>query len=138
MGLKKKKVIWNPGQVPESRHHNLGKMPRYYPEPEVRDPGLRDAWGNAIIGQACMVIQELYSQSSTYSLYPYPIFRAGVSGWAGEQKLDVGQIVIYLGPTNVDCVSSKSRIISKPYHTIFFNGGKFLIYDPNTLQPLSE
>lgn len=137
MGLKKKKVTWNTGQVPERTNTARYRLPAYYPEPDINDPDLRESWQTVEVGQALMILTESFSQPGN-TMYPHPIVYPGVNGWHGENRFMPGHLAIYLGQTHVPMLGSKNRIISKPYHTVFFNGAKYLVHDPNTMKPITE
>lgn len=128
----KKKVTWSSGQGPSPR--NIAKMPAYFPTPEIVDQELKDAWSQIVVGQICLVTDEMNAFPSNDGLYPYPIMRQG--GWYGDASVNIGQPVVYIGQTNVNCLGTKGRIISKPYATIFYNGSKYLVSDPNCLKPI--
>jgi len=141
MGLKKK-VIWNHGKTPErSTQRNI---PPYVAEPEISDAALRDSWNHIYVGHICFATTNLFAMITPpkYSIenyFPFPVLYAGDGGgWNGDLEVKEGQILIYLGNTYVNCVGSKNRIISKPYKTVFFNGLKFLISDPNSVKPFIE
>jgi hypothetical protein len=131
----KKKVTWNPGQVPE--RNSRPRLPPYVAEPEVKDESLREAWNQAHVGQMCLALNSMFARhTSRDSLYPHPMMYGGEGGWGGEVNAMPGQAMVYLGHTHVECLGSKGKIIKRPYMTVFFNGMKFLIADPNNLKPL--
>jgi hypothetical protein len=130
----KKKVTWNAGQVPEK--HSRTRLPHYTAEPEVRDEALREAWSQAYVGQMCLALNSMFARHSNDRLFPHPVMHGGEGGWGGEFNAVPGQAMVYLGHTHVECLGSKGKIIKRPYMTVFFNGTKFLIADPNNLKPL--
>lgn len=137
MGIRKK-VTWNSGQRPE--RHTRPRLPAYQPEPDIVDPDLKASWADVNVGQMCVASSPMFASSRYHneSAYPHPILYAGLGGWQGEVQIEKGQVLIYVGQTHVNCIGSKNRIISKPFHTVFFNGTKLLIADPNNLKPISE
>jgi hypothetical protein len=130
----KKKVTWNAGQVPEK--HSRPRLPHYTAEPEVRDEALREAWSQAYVGQMCLALNSMFARHSNDRSFPHPVMHGGEGGWGGEFNAVPGQVMVYLGHTHVECLGSKGKIIKRPYMTVFFNGTKFLIADPNNLKPL--
>lgn len=137
MGLKKKKVTWNAGQVSEKITTSRRRLPPYSPEPDVKDPDLRESWRTIEVGQALIILTESFSQPGS-NLFPHPIVYPYPGGWSNENQFLPGHLAIYLGQTHVPMMGSKNRIISKPYHTVFFNGAKYLIHDPNMMKPITE
>lgn len=136
----RKKVVWNQGQVPD--RYNRPRLPSYTVPQEIFDVELRNAWQNLIIGGMLSTTELHFTRNNktNYSgenFFPYPLlYRGPGSSWAGDIEIPVGTIMVYLGMTNVDCLGSKGRIISKPYPTVFYDGGKYLIQDQNYLKPL--
>ena len=87
-----------------------------------------------------MVTEAHYIQSNNYyeESVPYPLMYPGMGGYGSSDiEISAGTVVVYLGMTNVLCAGAKGRTISKPYATVFYNGGKYLINDQNYLKPLS-
>lgn len=137
----KKKVTWNSGQTPD-RPKSLN-IPIYTPEPDVEDVSIRDSWNSIDVGHICIAMTDMFAVSSPArqsreSKFPFPVLYSGNAQWGGELQVKEGQMLIYLGQTYVNCLGSKNRIISRPYKTVFFNGSKYLLSDPNNLKPLME
>jgi hypothetical protein len=141
----RKKVTWNAGQSPTVNQRP--RMPVYTPEPDVIDADLKQAWNDSFIGQICLTNNHLacYGDSSYYTSngYPHPILNPVADHDASYINNTTSYIpktypVIYLGRTYVDCIGTKSRIIKRPYVTVFFSGAKYLIADPNMLKPIFE
>jgi len=140
----RKKITWNAGQKPEIAKRP--RLPPYVSEPEIIDENLKQAWNNSFVGQICVANTHLicYSNPSYYTSngFPYPLLNPVDSNDlfinTTEIHVPINHPVIYLGRTYVDCVGTKSKIIKRPYISIFFGGGKYLIPDPNALKPIFE
>lgn len=138
----RKKVTWNAGQTPEL--YKRPRMPAYTSEPDLLDDELREAWNNSFVGQICTANYHLasYGNPSSYvnSGFPHPLLMAVQDYDASYLNSSIyvpkGAPIMYLGRTYVDCIGTKSRVIKRPYVTIFFGGSKYLVSDPNFLKPI--
>jgi len=136
---KGKKVTWNAGQVPERLIKP--RLPHYFPAPDIIENENRDAWHRLDVGQMLLAIKPHSANVSVSKrdLFPYPVMYPYASGryYPEDVQVDEGQVMVYLGITNVDCLGAKGRIISKPYPMVFFRGSRYLIHDQNYLKPLA-
>jgi len=134
--MRKMKVTWNPGQQPAS--HSGPRLPAYSAQPEIIDVDLRAAWNNLLVGEMLIALQPHFVRSNFQGgWFPHPILFPGDLGRGHDITVPVGQLMVYLGMTNVDCRGTKGKIISKPYPTVLFNGVRYLVQDPNHLKPLA-
>lgn len=133
--MKKKKVTWNVGQTAE--RHSRPRLPPYMPLPDIVDPELQLAWDEMVIGDILLTtVVQFIRRDAYYQTIPHPMMISGDVGW-GEKNVPIGSSMIYLGTTDVDCQASKGRIISLPYPTVFYEGARYLIQNPNHFKPLA-
>lgn len=132
----KKRLTWNAGQVPERR--NKPRLPVYTPLPLIADPDLGAAWDSLLVGHMLMMTEPHFIEHSpAYVAIPHQVLIVGDLTWGAPKNFSTGTLMMYLGTTNVDCQGSKGRIITKPYPTVFHEGSRYLIQDPNFFKPLS-
>jgi len=133
--MKKKKVTWNAGQTAEK--HSRPRLPPYTPLPDIKDPDLQAAWDSLSVGDILLSTEPHFIRNETYyKTLPHPMIVLGELAWGMEKTIPVGASMIYLGTTGVDSLGSKGRIISTPYPTVFYDGGRYLIQNPNNFKPL--
>lgn len=133
--MKKKKVTWNAGQTAE--RGSRPRLPPYTPLPDIDDPDLLAAWDTMAVGNILVTTAPHFIRNETYyKTIPHPMMISGEMAWGMEKTVPVGSSMIYLGTTNVDCQGSKGRVISTPYPTVFYDGGRYLIQNPNNFKPL--
>ncbi len=130
----KKKITWSAGQTPTPKR--MPALPPYSPEPAIADEELKSAWSRAYIGQMCQIINPMFARKGGGEAYPMPVMFSGHGWYVDDTKVEAGQPVIYIGRTNVNCLGTKGKIISKPYVTIFYHGIKYLVSNPNDLKPI--
>jgi len=114
----------------------MNPMPAYSPAPDIFDIELKAAWSRAYVGQMCQVISPMYAKKTHSDAYPSPVLYSGIRWVGDDMQLEIGQPLIYIGQTNVNCLASKGRIISKPFITVFYDGIKYLVPNPNDLKPI--
>jgi len=134
----KGRAIWNQGQQPE--RYSRPRLPPYTRPRQIENEELREAWFNLIVGEMLVVLEPCHTNASGYTAnsYPHPVLYSGAaSPWTDDINVLEGTMMVYLGMTNVDCMGNNGRVISKPYATVFYNGGKYLIENQNLFKPLS-
>lgn len=131
----KKQVIWNQGQQPERR--NKPRLPTYHPPLQIQDEALRDAWHNIVVGEMLVTTEHHHFETgSGYNVVPHPLLHPG-TGYYSENQIPANSLMVYIGTTNVDCAGLNNRVIARPYATVFYNGGKYLINNQNHFKPVS-
>lgn len=133
--MKKKKLTWNAGQTAE--RYTRPRLPPYTPLPDVNDPELLTAWDSISVGDILLSTEPHFIRHETYyKTIPHPMMVPGDVAWGAEKLIPTGASMIYIGTTNVDCQASKGRVISIPYPTVFYDGARYLIQNPNHFKPL--
>jgi len=127
---KKGKITWSPGQGPTKAE----VLPSYISPPPVESAELQDIWRSLKLGDILLLNIPMYADSYTQG-FPYPVLY-GRKGWTHDAIM-TNQIVIYMGETPVEMRAGSSRVLTRNYVTVLFNGSRSLIHDLNHFRLLT-
>ena len=126
---KKGKITWGPGQGPTK----IEVLPSYISPPPVESAELQDIWRSLKLGDILLLNIPMYVDPYSQG-FPYPVLY-GTKGTHGA--ITTNQIVIYMGETPVEMRTASTRVLTRNYVTVLFNGSRYLIHDLNHFRLLT-
>jgi len=109
----------------------------YYPDVSV-DEAMRETYERCLVPGAMFFLRTQLRVVSDGSFMPGPHPYANESWYGGDAVVgDKGNVAIYAGEVRVEESTGKS-LIRVPRHSFIINGGRYLLFNLNWLEPVTQ